>query len=136
MSGTLSLTFGNTPGSVTIPIDVSGVAVSVDWGDGSPVDTSLNHTYSGTGPFTAVMTITSGTLTSFGYVGWPGVDRLISVSTSNPATWGLGGAVTSLAHLFDGAFLLTSVPTNIPSSVTSLAGLFIDASSFNQDISG
>jgi surface protein len=82
------------------------------------------------------MTITSGTLTSFGYVGWLGVDRLISVSTSNPATWGLGGAVTSLAHLFDGAFLLTSVPTNIPSSVTNLAGLFINASSFNQDISG
>lgn len=131
----LALTFGNTPGSVTIPIDVSGIGVSVDWGDGSPVDTSLSHTYSGTGPFTASITITSGTFTHFGYVGWLGVDRLISVSTSNTTTWGLGGAVTSFANLFDGAFGLISVPTDIPPSVTNLAGLFIDASTFNQDIS-
>ena len=137
----LALTFGNTPGLVTIPIDVSGVAVSVDWGDGSPVDTSLSHTYSGTGPFTASITITSGTFTHFGYVGWLGVDRLISVATSDTTTWGLGASwglgssETSFANLFDGAFGLISVPTNIPPSVRILTGLFIDASTFNQDIS-
>ena len=132
----LALTFGNTPGSVTLPITGTGVAVSVDWGDGSPLGTSLSHTYSGTGPFTASITIDpSSIVTTFGAIGWPGVDRLVSVATSNPTTWGFGSSLTSLAHLFDVAFGLTSVPTNIPPSVTNLSGLFINASIFNQDIS-
>ena len=97
MSGTLSLTFGSTPGSVTLPIIGTGVAVSVDWGDGSSVDTSLSHTYSGTGPFTAVITITAGTVTTFGAYNWPGVRKLTAVATTNNATWGLGTSVTSFA---------------------------------------
>jgi hypothetical protein len=136
MSGTLSLTFNNTPGSVTLPIIGTGVAVSVNWGD-TTTTTSLSHTYSGAGPFTAVITITAGTITAFGSDGWAGVANLTDVSTNNVSTWGLGSpaSVTSFQYLFKGATLLTSVPSNVPPSVENMSFMFTAASIFNQDIS-
>jgi surface protein len=131
----LTLTFGNTPGSVTLPISGSGVAVSVNWGD-STTNTSLSHTYAGAGPYYAVIEITAGTVASFGSPAWTGVNKLTDVSTNSVSTWGLGASLTSLASAFDGATILTSVPSNIPSSVTNTSSMFKDAYSFDQDISG
>ena len=130
----LTLTFGNTPGSVTLPISGTSVAVSVDWGDGN-TDTSLSHTYAGAGPYDAVIEITSGSVTSFGSPAWTGVNKLTALSTNSVSTWGLGASLTSLASAFDGATILTSVPSNIPSSVTNTSSMFKDAYSFDQDIS-
>ena len=132
---TLTLTFGNTPGSVTLPISGSSVAVSVDWGD-STIDTSLSHTYAGAGPYNAVVAITGGSVTSFGSPAWTGVNKLIAVSTNSVSTWGLGASLTSFANAFDGATILTSVPSYIPSSVTNASSMFKDAYTFDQDISG
>jgi surface protein len=137
MSGTLSLkfTFPDPSGNVQLPIIGTGVAVSVNWGD-TITNTSLSHTYSLSGTYTAVITITAGTITSFGTDGWAGVAKLTDVTTNNPVTWGLGGAVTSFQYLFKGATALISVPSNVPPSVTNMSFMFTDASSFNQDISG
>lgn len=141
MADTLSLTFGNSPTLVTLPISGTSVVVSINWGDGSPVDALLSHTYSGTGPYTAVVTIVSGVVTTFGGVpspGWSGVANLTAVATTNTSTWGLGTSVTSFQYLFTDTVLLTSVPSNIPPSVTNLSQLFYHFSTlsvFNQDIS-
>ena len=132
---TLTLTFGNTPGSVTLPISGSSVLVSVDWGD-STTDTSLSHTYAGAGPYDAVVAITGGSVTSFGSAAWTGANKLTAVATSDLFSWGLGASLTSLANAFDGATILTSVPSYIPSSVTNTSSMFKDAYTFDQDISG
>ena len=135
MAETLSLTFNvaSTPTNVILPIVGSGIAVSVVWGD-EITNTSLSHVYETNASFTAVITITAGSVTRFGSYNWPGVTILTAVATSNPATWGLPG-VKSFDSAFTNANQLTSVPTGIPSSVTNLSNMFGNTSAFNQDIS-
>ena len=129
----LSLTFSNSPTDVTLPIAGNGsLAVSIDWGDGT-TDTSLSHTYSGTGPFTAIVTVTAGSVTQFGANNWTGRDKLTVVATNDTTTWGLPG-VSSFKEAFSGCSSLTSVPSQIPSSVTNMSYMFFGASIFNQDI--
>jgi surface protein len=137
MGDTLSLkfTFADPSGNVAIPISGPFLVVAVDWGDGSPIS-GLSHTYDASGTYTAVVSTFASSATSFGTDGWAGVANLTDVSTNNPATWGLGGAVTSFQYLFKGATALISVPSNVPPSVTNMSFMFTDASSFNQDISG
>jgi surface protein len=132
----LSLTFANSPTNVTLPItgDAS-LAVSINWGDGN-TDTSLNHTYSGSGPYTAVIQVTAGSVTQVGngaLSSWDGADKLTIVETTNTSTWGLPG-VSSFYGTFRGCSALTQVPTQIPSTVTTLSMMFAEASIFNQDI--
>ena len=133
---TLSLTFANSPGTVTLPIAGSGLAVSIDWENNGTTNTSLTHNYSGTGPYIAVITVSSGTVTRFGYSNgsaWPGADKLTEVATNDTSTWGLPG-VSSFLGAFYGCSALTVVPTQIPSSVTSLEFMFVNAYVFNQNI--
>ena len=133
---TLSLTFTNTPGSVSLPITGSNLAVSINWGDGT-TDTSTSHNYAAAaGPFTAVVTVTSGTVTRFGNNGiWTGSNKLTTVATDDLTTWGLPG-VTNFRTAFRGASTLTEVPANIPTTVNSCKDMFNGASVFNQDIGG
>ena len=135
MSGTLTLTFYVTgvEQEVILPISGTDVAVSIDWGDGA-TNTSLSHLYS-TGTWTAIVTITAGSVTTFGANSWIGVTRLISVATTSLTDWGLPG-VTSFAEVFRDASLLVSVPTYLPSSVRNVSSMFKDATTFNQNISG
>ena len=62
------------------------------------------------------------------------VDNVTKVQTSNAATWGLGTGstptLTSLANAFSGGTLLTSVPNDIPSTVTNLSGMFSNCEVF------
>ena len=143
MSDELYLTFdipaAGTP--VQLPILGTSVLATINWGDAT-IDTGVDpattiHIYGSAASFNVVVTITRGEVTQFGLDGWSGVDYLTVVDTNNPATWGLGNSTLSLsfASLFKGAVLLTSVPTNIPSRVSNMTSMFIDASSFNQDIS-
>ena len=68
-------------------------------------------------------------------------DLLTAVSTNNTATWGLrqgaiGGStlpvgytgITSFANFFESAANLITLPTQIPTSVTNLSGMFIGCS--------
>ena len=136
MSGTLSLTFYITgvDQEVILPISGTGVAVSINWGDGT-INTSLSHTYL-TGTWTAIVTITAGSVTTFGASSWIGVTRLIGVATNSITDWGLGPDVTSFAEVFRDASLLVSVPTYLPSSVRNVRLMFRNATTFNQNISG
>ena len=136
MSGTLTLTFNVSaaPFLVTLPIvENAPITFTIDWGD-STTDSLLTHTYTTNALFTAVVTITAGSVSSFGTTNWPGCSILTEVDTSNTATWGLPG-ITSFLRAFSGAALLTSVPAQVPSSVTSMNRMFANASIFNQDIS-
>jgi len=63
------------------------------------------------------------------------IDNLTAVSTGNTATWGLGGTLNSLAGVFQNASLLTSVPSEIPSTVLNLSNMFSNCPVFNQNIS-
>ena len=134
----LGLTFEDATaiGSVTLPIvENSGdpMSFSIDWGDGV-IDSSLTHDYgSFAGPFTAVFTITGGSVTQFGGNGWSGADKLTAVSTTANTIWGLPG-ITSFEYAFNNASKLISVPTRIPSSVTNMSYMFSGASVFNQSI--
>ena len=139
MSGTLSLTFNvsSAPTNVVLPIvenPSDPITFTIDWGD-STTDSLLTHTYATNASFTAVITITAGSVTTFGSSGWAGVARLTAVATTDNTTWGLPG-VESFVSAFEGAVLLTSVPTDVPSSVRNMTNMFRTASTFNQDISG
>ena len=129
----LSLTFSNSPTDVTLPITGDGsLAVIINWGDGT-TDTSLSHTYLGTGPFTAVVEVTAGSVTQFGAWEWTGRANLTAVATNDTTTWGLPG-VSSFLLAFSYCYSLTSVPSQIPSSVTNMEAMFLTAINFNQDI--
>ena len=134
MPDTLSLTFYNSGGGewyVAPPISGTSVAVSINWGDGT-TNTNLSYTYSGTGPFIATITITSGQVTRLGTGGnWSGNVYLTTVTTTNPSTWGLGNYITSFESLFFNCNTLTSVPSNIPQTVTNLTQLFIGSTLIN-----
>ena len=68
LTPTLDFTFDNGAtaiGLVTLPYQGSGIAVSVDWGDGV-TDTSLTHTYTTATSATAKVNLTGGTITGFG----------------------------------------------------------------------
>jgi surface protein len=61
------------------------------------------------------------------------------LATGDTNTWGLGNGVglptlTTLASLFSGAALLTSVPSDIPPTVTNLSGMFSGCIAFNQNL--
>lgn len=107
------------------------VNVTVNWGDGTPNEVFSSagdkpHTYVTTG--TKTVTIT-GTLSAFGSsTNSTGNARLTKV-----LSWdGLG--LTSFNNAFNGAELLTQVPTSLPSSVTDLSNMFVNAKSFNSPI--
>jgi len=63
-----------------------------------------------------------------------GINLLTTVATGNTATWGLGGALASLANAFKDCIKLTAVPSDIPTTVTNLSGMFNNCDLFNQAI--
>jgi hypothetical protein len=117
------LEYDIVPASPTISIPLYGtVNVSVDWGDGSPIQTfttvgDKNHTYTSMG--TQTVTIT-GTVTHFGSStnNFPYKKRLTKV-----LSWdGLG--LTDLSNAFYQSINLIEVPASLPSSVTNLSFMF------------
>jgi surface protein len=134
MSTIISLTFdipsGNT--TVTLPLDGSSPTWSgpnvIDWGDGT-TNYSLTNIYASPGQYTILVSPpTSGTVTTFGnQYDWVGNTYLTSV-----ISWGTN--FTSFSGAFYNCINLTSVPYDIPLSVTNTAAMFYGASSFNQNI--
>ena len=123
----------NTPGPVELPIPISGIYdISVDWGDGNTIPytnpTPVSHTYAVDIPHTVTIT---GTLNIFGDPNYeiPGRECLTSV-----VSWDNALGITSLVYAFGNATNLTSVPSNLPSTVTNLSEVFEGASIFNGNI--
>ena len=134
---TLDFTFDNGAtaiGAISLPYQGSGIAVSVDWGDGT-TDTSLTHTYTATSA-TAKVQLTGGTITGFGAQNWSGVALLTSVANNAGDNWGWGTGDITLDYAFYNASKLTSVPSTIPVGTSNMGYMFGSASVFNGDISG
>jgi surface protein len=114
-----------------LPLTFTGnESVTVDWGDKSPIETvntSVSHTYKELGNYTISIT---GKATQYGKTvsQYNGVNNIKSVSS-----WGDLG-LKSLAGAFRNATTLTSVPNYLPSSVTNLDYMFVNATYFNGDI--
>jgi len=116
--------------TVTLPL-AGTVNVTVDWGDGTAVESfttsgNKDHTYATDGTYTVSI---DGSLTAFGASGYPNSAKLIAVTSFG----NLG--LTSLAYAFNYAINLTQVPAVLPSTVTDVSSIFNSATSFNQDIS-
>ena len=144
----LVLSVEPSAGSLTsiLPIGAVGcfLHVSIDWGDGSAVQTvSVNSlstpggyptkTYATAGSYTISVTpLVNNTCTSYGSndAGVQATNGIITGVSSFPQ-W-----IDDYTNAFSGAVNLTSVPTSLPGIVTSTAGMFAGATSFNQDISG
>ncbi len=155
----LVFNFSTSPTTVQLPL-YDTVNVTVDWGDGTAVDTfttigDKSHTFNVTGPDTVII---SGILGKFGKGSdsWTGTNNLTEVISFGD----LG--IASLSGAFNNADSLNSVPDAFPSSiidlsyafmnidqtsivgldnwdvsnVTKMRGTFKFASNFNQDITG
>ena len=133
----LDFTFDNGAsaiGYVALPYGGTGLAVRVDWGDGT-TDNSLNHTYIATNAI-AKVEVTSGTITQFGSSDWLGIRLLRSLANNTgDDNWGWGTGAINMNYAFSGATNLTSVPSTIPVGVNNMTMMFGNASVFNSDIS-
>ncbi|HUH58310.1 MAG TPA: BspA family leucine-rich repeat surface protein, partial [Pseudomonadales bacterium] len=116
--------------SITLPLNGTVDAI-VDWGDGNSNNYttagSQSHTYADEGTY--IVSIT-GELTHFGkdYPGTPNIEKLVAVTNFG------GIKLISLQGAFYGAINLIQVPTIIPPTVTDMAEMFAEATSFNQGI--
>ncbi|MDI6022815.1 BspA family leucine-rich repeat surface protein [Leucobacter sp. UT-8R-CII-1-4] len=118
--------------NVLVPLGgLSLGAVTIDWGDGSPVQTVVSanptHVYAVAGPYT--VTITGG-FTRFGLDNEPDTSRAGLVSVSR---WDANG-VTNAAWAFSAAYNLASV-ARPPASITNMQYMFVEAYGFNGDVS-
>ena len=129
-----SLSSGN---QVNLPFQ-GNVNVDIDWGDGTTLQvnnvnqtTDVTHTYASEGQYTIIV---AGSATQFGRnsypYDYPNADKITSVDS-----WGDLG-FTSLKYAFYQAVNLTSVPNNLPITVTDTSRMFASATLFNSDISG
>lgn len=144
----LVLSVAPSAGNLTsiLPIGAPGcfLNVTIDWGDGSAAQTvsisSLTvpagfptKTYATAGNYTISVTpLANNTCSSYGSTD-------AGVQTSNGMITAVGSFpqwLDDYTNAFAGAANLTSVPAALPSIVTSTAGMFSGATSFNQDISG
>lgn len=115
---------------IDIPFDGT-VNVIIDWGDGTPLETVTTsqptHTYATSGIYFVTVT---GSCTKYGYDLF---SRLGGDSLTAVISWGNLG-FTDLSYAFYNAYNLVNVPANLPSTVTTLAGMFWGSSNFNDAI--
>jgi surface protein len=131
----MALTLTGLPAStITLPLlDMSGTYV-VDWSDNAiTTHTSAepSHDYSSGGNYSIrIRVLPDGSfIRTFGSTSaWSGSANLNSITD-----WGNFNGITKLTNI--GGAALTSVPTTLPVTVTSLINMFTGASTFNQAIS-
>jgi surface protein len=113
--------------TVTLPLHGT-TNVLIDWGDGSTTTATSSgnrsHTYASEGQYTISI---SGTLTQFGAGDstYPNANKITAVTSFG----NLG--ITSLSGAFYNATNLTSVPATVPSTVTNMSAMFTGATAFN-----
>jgi len=120
-----------TSGSPTAGIMLGGIVnVEVDWDDGTIetfTSTGLkSHTYATGGIYTVKV---SGQLTQFGLL----ESNPYAANLTSVVSWG-DVAIVNMYYTFNDCVNLTSVPNNLPSTVTNCEGMFANAISFNQNI--
>ena len=134
---TYDLTTAGENYSLSLPISQDpGATISVNWGDGTPIDGNFSHTYLNTSPPSKVYTITislvSGSITQ--------LNQSLGNSSQYLTSCGSFGEIglIDLTNAFNGCTRLTSVPTGLPttSNITNMSLMFYGASIFNQNISG
>jgi surface protein len=112
--------------TLTLPIN-TGTIDLIDWGDGT-TDISTSHTYATSNTYT--VSILGTGITTFNYMFSGTGQQYLTECTSFGAI-----GLTDLSYMFANATSLTVVPSTLPSTVTSISGMFSGATSFNQDIS-
>ena len=119
---------------VNIPTEGSGYDYSIDWGDGSAVETEqtgdASHTYAAAGDYTVTITGAFPRIYFF-ELSQADRDQLRKVSQWGSIAW------QSMELAFFGASNLQITATDAPdlSGVTSMASMFFLANSFNGDLS-
>jgi surface protein len=118
--------------SLTIPTSGSGYDYSIDWGDGTVEENQTGnviHTYTAAGQYTVKITGPFPRL----YIN---NNSTYDTKLTSVTAWG-NNIWSSMASAFYGATNLTITATDSPvlHQVTSMAGIFRDATSFNSDIS-
>ena len=132
MASPLILTYNITvPGfKLVLPI-YGGTITNIDWGDGN-TSTNQIYTYVSAGTYTVSITGTGIIRMRYDdrYSPNPtGAQYLISCTS-----FGQIGLI-NLSYAFAAAVNLVSVPTSLPTTVTSIGIMFYQCSAFNQDIS-
>jgi surface protein len=119
-------------GCNVIKLPISGTTnVTVDWGDGTVQDYTTaypSHTYTQKSTATAIKI--DGKFQNYG-----APSRADAVPSSNKClvgvtNWGETGT-TNAERAFAGAYTMTGTPTSVPSTITSMYGMFSDAWAFN-----
>ena len=116
--------------TMSLPL-MKGADLQIDWGDGTLQDVSsdgvVEHTYAGRSNDGERTIRLNGSLETFG--SWTntytGAELIKSIDS-----WGDLG-ITKFVSAFKGASNLVSVPNSLPSEVTTIQGMFTDATSFN-----
>ena len=129
----LSLTLSAIPAGtfVSLPLGNINGTFLVNWGDSTPVQTALSHTYNSNGTYNILIAIISEPLTyirNFGLPNWSGSMYLTAINE-----WGNIG-LSNLNYI--GGAALVSVPNTLPLTVTNMNSMFQNATNFNQNISG
>lgn len=130
----LELRLSPTPDKLTASFIVTGtgLASSVDWGDGTVTElsregsTNYTHTYAEEGLY-AVKIFTDGVIDSLQFASGEQYNEMLTSIVS----W--GGSVIKALNLGEPS-ALSAVPNISPVGLTSYAGLFRNAISFNADI--
>ena len=125
-------TWQTTAANETITIPATG-SYAIDWGDGTVNATATGtqaHAYGTAGTYEVSI---SGGLASISLAG----DSANAAKLKSIDLWG-GIRWTTMEGAFQGASGMTYNATDVPdlSGVTSMAGMFEDASAFNGDLSG
>ena len=125
------INISTTPGSLTMELPFDGItSLNINWGDGliSTYTTPPSHNYINSELYKIEI---GGAASRYGNLnGYTGASLISSVSQ-----WGTLG-FSSLSGAFYNATNLVGVPDTIPSSVTDAGFMFVNTTSFNQDISG
>jgi surface protein len=115
--------------TMSLPL-MKGADLQIDWGDGTLQDVSsagvVEHTYVESSTGEKVIRL-NGSLKTFGdwTQSYDGAKMIKSIFR-----WGDLG-ITEFKSAFKGASNLTSVPNSLPTEVTTIQGMFTDATSFN-----
>jgi len=129
----LQLSGVSTGSAITLPLIGLTGNYQVNWDAANPnssfENNQLSHTYTnaGTADYLVYISISSGTLSGFGSENWPGSQNLRSI-----IQWGNLPEIKNLNYI--GGRSLISVPSDLPSTVTSLAHTFEGSTEFNWPI--
>jgi surface protein len=133
----LTLVYETNTSPQTITMFLYGnVNATIDWGDGTAIETftnaaatGVNHTYATAGEYTVEV---SGSVEQFG----SGSTTPSNVRLKQIVQWGDVGLTSLSGACFNTDAYNVLVPNNIPSTVTDLSYMFASSSQFNRDISG